>query len=181
MQSRLAGSDSRTEKLAAMVRPLLAGAAAVGALAIGVGGYAVADQLGGTSTTLATTTAAMGCNDWPVTMTLGECQSAGIIRYVALYNLQGAAQFCKWKAANPGEWSRLKTAAQSGERPTSIATWLGASIGNMLEAYDVTGAPPFTIAPNTAPNACGGKLVAPPAVGGVTPGQTSATVTISTS
>ena len=103
-----------------------------------------------------------------------------MIRYVALTNLQGAVQFCKWRDANPGEWSRLKGYSSTGTQPEQIVTWMGGSIKNELEAYFVTGAPTFTIQPNTAPNACTGKLVKPPLVTGVTPGQTEATVTVTT-
>jgi len=122
----------------------------------------------------------MGCNDWvtPVPLTTGECQAAGTIRYVALVNLQGAVQFCKWRSANPGEWTRLKEYAKTGAQPLDIVTWMGSSIKNEIEAYFVVGAPSFTMTPNNAPNACTGKLVAPPTLQGVTPGQTDATVTL---
>lgn len=156
---------------------LIAGVAAV---ALAAGGAVAGSQLAASTETVtvaAATPAPPGCNDWPVTLTTGECQAAGTIRYVALVNLQGAAQFCKWRAANPGEWSRLKGFASTRAAPASIVTWLGASIKNEIEAYFATGAPTFTIGPNTAPNACRTPLPAP-AVSGVTPGQTDATVTI---
>jgi hypothetical protein len=157
-------------------------AAGAGAVVLTAGGFATASQLDiaplSATATTTTTVGAMGCNDWPVQLTTGECQAAGIIRYIALTNLQGAAQFCKWRDANPGEWSRLNGYSSSGTTPASIVTWMGGSIKNELEAYFVTGAPTFTIEPNTAPNACTGKLVKPPVVTGVTPGQTDATVTV---
>jgi hypothetical protein len=166
-----------------MTIPMRGLAVAAGAVVLAVGGYAAADQLdiSPLSATETTTVAAgaMGCEDWPVQLTAGECFAAGIIRNVALYNLQGAAQFCKWRAANPGEWSRLKGYAQTETAPASIVTWFGGSIKNDLEAYFATGAPVFTILPNTAPNACKTPL-APPVVAGVTPGQTDATVTVTT-
>lgn len=166
------------------MRPLVAVAAGAGAVVLAAGGFTAADRLDITplSATATTTVAAgaMGCNDWPVQLTPGECQAAGVIRYVSLVNLQGAAQFCKWRTANPGEWSRLKQAASTGEDPASIVTWMGSHIRDDLLAYRATGAPPFTITPNTAPNACSGKLVKPPVVTGVTPGQTDATVTVTT-
>jgi hypothetical protein len=157
--------------------------AGVAAVALAAGGAVAGSQLASSTETVtvaAATPAPPGCNDWPVELTAGECQAAGIIRYVALINLQGAAQFCKWRAANPGEWSRLKGYASSGTPPASIVTWLGASIKNDLEAYLATGAPTFTIGANTAPNVCRTPIPAP-AVSGVTPGQTDATVTITTS
>lgn len=158
-------------------------AASVGAIALAVAGFTAVQQLGSSSSTPQaveeTTVVAKGCNDWPNPMTWGECQAAGTIRFVALLNMQGAVQFCKWKAANPGEWSRLKVYSESNQAPASIITWLGSSIKNELEAYFATGAPTFSILPNTAPNICGkGALLAPPVVAGVTPGQTDATVTI---
>jgi hypothetical protein len=159
-------------------------AAGAGALVLAASGVAVGTQVTDSSSietvTVMSTPTPPGCNDWPVQLTTGECQAAGVIRYVALYNLQGAAQFCKWRGANPGEWSRLKGYAQTNTSPLNIVTWLGGSIKNELEAYFVTGAPTFTIQPNTAPNACTGKLLAPPVVAGVTPGQTDATVTVTT-
>ena len=118
------------------------------------------------------------CGDFGIVLSDGECSAAGALRFVALYNLQGAAQFCKWKTANPGEWSRLKTYAGTGDATNvNVVTWLGGSIRNILEAYLVTGAPPFTIQPNTAPNVCKTPL-APPVVAGVTTGETDVTVTV---
>jgi hypothetical protein len=98
----------------------------------------------------------------------------------ALANVQPAKPFCTWKAANPGEWSRLSAYASSGTPPTQIVTWQGGSILNSLQAYFVTGAPPFTLQITLPPNACGGKLIKPPLIVGVTPGETSATVTVTT-
>lgn len=122
----------------------------------------------------------MGCEDWTGTFTQRECFAAGVIRNVSLTNLQGASQFCKWKTANPGEWSRLKMYANDGQAPTQIVTWLGNHIQNDLQAYFAAGGPAFLILPNTAPNACTGKLIASPPVQGVTPGQTDVTVTLGT-
>jgi hypothetical protein len=121
----------------------------------------------------------MPCGDFGgILMTSGECFAAGTIRFVGLYNLQGAAQFCKWRAANPGEWTRIKTYAGTGDKTNvNVVTWLGGSIVNGLEAYFVLGAPVFTIQPNTSPNRCKTPL-APPVVAGITPGETDVTVTI---
>jgi hypothetical protein len=119
----------------------------------------------------------MNCEDWSVQLTQGECFAAGAIRNVALSNLQGAAQFCIWRKANPGEWSRLKSYAETENPPEQIVTWFGSGLRNLLEAYFATGAPTFTIVPNTAPNICRTPLPAP-VVSGVTPGQTDVTVTI---
>jgi hypothetical protein len=155
-----------------------------GAAVLAVGGFATANQLdivplSATATTTVTGTP-MGCEDWAGTFTQRECFAAGVIRNVSLYNLQGAAQFCKWKAANPGEWTRLKGYSATGTAPTGIVTWLGGHIQNDLQAYFAAGGPTFTILPNTAPNICGGKLVTPPTIVGVTPGETDATVTVTT-
>jgi hypothetical protein len=147
----------------------------VAALSFG-GSYALQE----TRTTSESVAAAepMRCEDWTGTFTQKECFGAGVIRFVALHNLQGAVQFCKWRDANPGEWSRLKGYTASGTLPLNIVTWLGGSIKNDIEAYFALGAPVFTLLPNTAPNACTGKLVKPPVVEGVTPGETDATVTV---
>lgn len=154
--------------------------AAVGAaLAVGTVGVVAGSQLVGSSSPAAVSTTVANCEDWGP-LPASSCFAGGIIRNVSLHNLQGAVQFCKWRDANPGEWSRLKGYASTGTTPTSIITWMGSHIQNDLQAYFAAGGPVFTIAPNTAPNACTGKLLAPPVVSGVTPGQTSATVTIQT-
>jgi hypothetical protein len=169
-------------------RALLAGSAVavVAAAGIAIGGATMLTDNSTTALVVAPTT--QNCGDWGVTMTQGECQAAGVIRYVALYNLQGSAQFCKWRGANPGEWSRLNSYAASATLPQNIVTWFGASIRNEIEAYFATGAPTMSyqtpggtvagIQPNTSQNACTGKVLAAPSIQGVTPGQTDATVTI---
>lgn len=149
--------------------------AVVAAGAAFVGGYAGSALLSSSAAEPAPAT--MGCENWAGTYTQKECFAAGVIRNVALYNLQGAAQFCKWRPANPGEWTRLKGYASSGIAPQEIVTWFGASIRNQLEAYFAAGAPAFTIEPNTAPNRCKTPIAAP-IVQGVTPGQTDATITV---
>lgn len=159
-------------------------AAVAGAAVLAVGGFATADQfdalpLSATATTTVTGTP-MGCEDWSGSFTQRECFAAGAIRNASLYNLQGAAQFCKWRDANPGEWSRLKGYSSTGTAATQIVTWLGGHIQNDLQAYFAAGGPPFVLLPNTAPNACTGKLLRPPTVTGVTPGQTDVTVTVTT-
>ena len=158
------------------MRNSVKGAAAAGAVILAAVGFSGASYLGGKETASLTPEPPQ-CENWAPTLTPGECFAAGTIRYVSLYNLQGAAQFCKWALANPGEWSRLKSAALIGEPASNIVTWMGGHIKNDLEAYDATGAPVFSIQPNTAPNKCGTPLAAP-SVAGVTPGQTDATVTI---
>ncbi len=158
-------------------------AAGVGALVLGAGGFAVANQAGITPLSATETTTSVvgtkGCNDWPGTFTDGECMAAGFT-LTALHNLQPAVQFCKWKAANPGEWSRLSSYASTGTHSTQIVTWLGGSIQNELEAYFGTRAPPFTLQITLPPNACGGKIIKPPIITGTTSGQTDATVTVTT-
>lgn len=159
-------------------------AAGVAAVALAAGGFGVAQTgISPFSATETTTVSseAMGCEDWSGSYTQRECFAAGVIRNVSLGNLQGAVQFCKWRNANPGEWSRLKGYASSGAAATQIVTWMGGHILNDLQAYFAAGGPAFTILPNTAPNACTGKLFAPPAVQGVTPGQTDVTVTVAPS
>lgn len=156
---------------------------AVGAAALALGGGAavalnsITSESSTSSVTAVAATPTANCEDWNMQLTQGECFAAGIIRNVSLYNLQGAGQFCKWKSANPGEWTRLKGYAISETPPSNIVTWFGAHIKNDLEAYFATGAPTFIIAPNTAPNVCK-TPVPPPVVSGVTPGETDATVTI---
>ena len=139
------------------------------------GGLAVHDFVYSNSSTPDPVNTKM-CEDWGY-MTDGECFAAGAIRFAYFSNLQGSGQFCKWKAANPGEWSRLQGFAQTNIAPVTIITWLGASIRNSLEAYFGTGAPTFTIPPNTAPNICRTPLKAP-TIGKVTAGQDSVTIEI---
>jgi hypothetical protein len=159
-------------------------AAGVGAIVLAVGGFTAADQLGVTplSATETTTVAAgaMGCNDWPGAYTQRECFAAGTL-LTSLQNLQPAVQFCKWRDANPGEWTRIQGYASTATLPTQIVTWMGAHIRDDVMAYLAAGGPTFTLALATPPpNACTGKLVKPPAIVGVTPGQTDATVTVTT-
>lgn len=158
-------------------------AAGVGAAVLAAGGFAVASSqdiipLSATATTT-TVLSEKGCNDWPGAFTDAECGAAGFT-LTALQNIQPAIQFCKWKAANPGEWNRLSAYSSSGTPAQSIITWLGGSINNSLAAYFVTGAPPFTLQITLPPNACGGKLIKPPIISGVTPGETDVTVTVTT-
>lgn len=161
---------------------IVAGALAV--VAVAAGGFVAADQTGtlpirAQSNATSQPTVPQNCETWGSGFTQGECLAAGTIRFVGLYNLQGAGQFCKWQVANPGEWARLQSYAQSNIPATNIVTWFGNSIQNELQAYFATGAPSFAISPNTAPNRCRTPL-RPPIVSGVTPGQTDATVTVTT-
>ena len=159
-------------------------AAGIGAVALLAGGFVTADRLDiaplNATATTTTTVGAKGCNDWPGAFTDGECFAAGSIQ-VSLSNLQPAVQFCKWKAANPGEWQRLSDYAATGTQAQTIVTWLGGSILDELQGYFAAHAPPFTL-PRTPlpPNACGGKVLAAPVIGAVTPGQTDVTVTVKT-
>jgi hypothetical protein len=130
------------------------------------------------STVTVVASAGPACGDFPEITDTGACFAAGVLAFVFWPNIQGAVQWCKWRDANPGEWSRLKTYASTGTTPTQIVTWMGGAMRNALEAYFAAGAPPFTIKPNPAPNACTGKVLAPPTVTGVTPGQTDVTVTV---
>lgn len=157
-------------------------AAALAIFATGIVSATVATNAAETTTTTTqvlapVTDPQMSCGSWMPLLTAGECGAAGTIRYASLNNLQGAVQFCKWKAANPGEWSRIKTYAETATMPTNIVTWLGAHIMQDIQAYFYTGAPAFTIQPNTAPNVCKTPIPAP-IIAGVTPGQTDATITI---
>lgn len=148
--------------------------AVLAGLAVSVGANTL---LSGESYTSPPATGLMQCEDWSEMLTQRECFAAGAIRNVSLYNMQGAGQFCKWVAANPGEWNRLKAYAESGTPPIGIVTWFGGHIQNDLQAYFAAGGPPFTILPNTSPNKCKTPL-SPPVVTGVTPGQTDVTVTL---
>lgn len=152
-------------------------AAIVVAVGVGVTGSQLRDDNDSPRLTASGPTT-MGCNDWPgVFMTSGECFAAGTIRYVSFTNLYNAGQFCKWQAANPGEWNRLQQYAKDKVTPTNIVTWLGGHIKNDLEAYFATGAPTYTMAFTPPPNRCK-TPIAPPTVTGVTPGQTDVTVTV---
>jgi hypothetical protein len=91
--------------------------------------------------------------------------------------LQNAGQFCKWEAANPGEWSRLQGYAATEVQPQSIVTWLGSGLRDEISAYFATGAPPWTILKNYPPNRCKTPLP-PPVIASVTPGETSVTIEI---
>lgn len=161
--------------MATVPRRTLAAAAIVSMGVLGLGGAALVTSDDEAAVTAAP--AVMGCEDWDVQLTSGECFAAGVIRYISLHNLQGSAQFCKWRPANPGEWGRLRAYAETGVTPTSIVTWFGGSINNQLQAYFATGAPAFQVQPNTAPNRCRTPLP-PPVLQSVTPGQTDATVTL---
>lgn len=167
-----------------MVALVKALAAVAGAAVLAIGGYAVADQAGvtplsATATTTVTGTP-MGCNDWQGSYTTRECYAAGTLR-TAMENLMPAVQFCKWRDANPGEWSRLKAYLATATPPTQIVTWMGAAIRDEMGAYLNAGGPPYSIPLNPLPpNACTGKLVKAPTIVGVTPGQTDVTVTVTT-
>lgn len=93
----------------------------------------------------------------------GACGAQGVILHGLLYNIQGAVQFCKWKAANPGEWSRLQAylGAPSTSPPGIVVTWFGAALRDAIQAYSFAYGQPAAM-PIPAPNACGGKLIAPP-------------------
>jgi hypothetical protein len=152
----------------------IAAASAVGAAVIAGGIYTVSNV--GESPRREAAAAEPDCEFGPNIPTQA-CFAAGVIRNVSLSNLQGAAQFCNWKKANPGEWSRLKAYAETGGAPANIVTWFGGHILNDLQAYFATGAPEFIIQPNNAPNICKTPL-APPVVSGVTPSDTDVTVTL---
>jgi hypothetical protein len=124
----------------------------------------------------ATPPALTRCGEWEALYTPRECGAAGLIRYAALHNLQGAAQFCKWRAANPGEWQRLREMAQTGTT-AQVRSWMGAAIRDVLQAYAEAGGPTFTIAPNESPNVCRTPLPAPQ-LDVVSVDETSVTVTI---
>lgn len=158
----------------------MVGGAALGAAAVAMLGAGAASQLSGDSSpqTFAAASAEPRC-EMEGPLNSQACFAAGVIRYVSLGNLQGAGQFCKWRSGSPGEWSRLKAYAQQGAAapPANIVSWFGNHIFNDIQAYFAAGGPPFTIMPNTAPNACRTPLP-PPVVQGVTPGQTDVTVTV---
>lgn len=158
---------------------------ALGGVAVLAAGVASAAVIGNQTASSVTTTLQDGtpvvelrnCGDFNQMMPDSSCFAAGTIRFVSLYNMQGAAQFCVWSKANPGEWLRLQNYAKTNTLPSDIVTWFGGHIKNDLQAYFAAGGPAFTIQPNTAPNRCKTPL-APPAVTGVTPGQTDVTVTV---
>lgn len=148
-----------------------------GALALGGSGALVANELVNTQ---AASEPPKSCEDWGVSLPDEQCFGAGIIRNVSLQNLQGAAQFCNWKKANPGEWLGLKSMAETRQQPSKMITWMGNHILNDLQAYFVLGGTPFVLKPPTAPNVCKTPLATSVKVLGVTPGTTSVTVTVTT-
>ena len=164
---------------------LVLGAVALAVLAIaGIAvGIAVSREDGGSSSPRrgATTTTPMGCNDWAGTFTQKECFAAGVL-LTSFQNLQPAVPFCKWKASNPGEWTRLRAQAAAADPnfTAPVVSWQGASISDTILAYSVLGGPGFELQATLPKNACGGPIVKPPIVQGVTPGQTDATVTVTT-
>jgi hypothetical protein len=119
------------------------------------------------------------CEDWGY-LTDGECFAAGGIRFGALQNLSAAGQFCKWQAANPGEWSRIQGYAATGTEPLNIVTWFGGGVRDLVTSYLAAGGPPFTLVVYSPPNRCKTPLAAP-VVTGVTPGETDVTITIAPS
>jgi hypothetical protein len=155
------------------MRPLAVGAAGfASAVILGLAGVGVAD--------LATPEQASEeryCEDWGIQLSDTECFTAGRIRFGALINIQGAAQFCKWRPANPGEWNRLKEYAESSTTPQNITTWFGGAIRDTITAYFLTGAPVFTMPLNEAPNVCRTPLAPPTEVGVSAADDTSVTLT----
>ena len=153
---------------------------AAGAVVLAAGAGIVGNNLNSSAT--ATDPTQKNCDLTGMMMTAGECGAASLIRVGSLVNIQPAVQFCKWKAANPGEWARLNSYMHSKDEAeaSNIVTWFGASLKNQLQAYFYTGAPEFDLIVNNPPNACGGKLVTPPRITGVTPGETDVTVTVTT-
>lgn len=136
--------------------------AAVGAAAaLFVGGGALGSQLASESS-VAVTEELPFCGEGGPPLDLGLCGVQGTVKGL-LYNMQGAAQFCKWRAANPGEWSRVKAMFLSPQKqpPSGVVTWFGASLRDLSQAYAYAEGAPYTIPPNTAPNACKTPLAPP--------------------
>ena len=93
-----------------------------------------------------------------------------------IYMGNSAGQFCKWQAANPGEWSRIKDMSDGGE-PAAVVTWMGAGLRDAVQAYLVTGAPTFPLVEYRPVNRCR-TPIAPPVIVSVQPGETDVTVTL---
>lgn len=156
---------------------LAARVAAIAAVGLALGGAA---SVGVNELVSSSSPAEAGCNDWVLStpMTQRECFGAGTI-LIGLDNGYQAGQWCKWQAANPGEWSRLQAyAANPVVPPANIISWFGGWIYDQLQAYTALGAPPFTLSPTPAPNRCKTPTLAAPVVGGVTPGPSTVTVTV---
>ena len=88
------------------------------------------------------------------------CAARGVILYGSLYNIQGAGQFCKWKASNPGEWTRIKEYLSS-RTPAQVITWFGASLRDQVQAYFEADGPVTIMPENTAMNICKTPLAPP--------------------
>ena len=134
-------------------------ATALSAAALGAaGGASLAPQ----STSAEPQTYAVNCGDYNEPEDERVCATRGYLLWGMLVNIQGADQFCKWRAANPGEWTRIKGYLSTGTVQTPIITWFGAGLRDVVQTYFAASGRPVAMPPNTAPNKCGGKLVAPP-------------------
>lgn len=132
--------------------------------AVGVAGLIAGDEWTNSESTAVAESAVPVCDSTGTAIDPGACGAQGILLHGALYNIQGAVQFCKWKAANPGEWSRLKgyLAAPSSSTPAIVVTWFGSALRDQIQAYSYAYGNPAQMPAMTAPNACTGRLVAPP-------------------
>jgi hypothetical protein len=136
-------------------------AAGLAAAVVFASGGIAGSVLSTESTTAETTTTVEPfCGESVVPTDPKLCASRGFILYGSLYNIQGAGQFCKWKAANPGEWTRIK--AYINTRTTAqVTTWFGASLRDQVQAYLAADGPTTTMPANNTPNACKTPLSPP--------------------
>jgi hypothetical protein len=110
------------------------------------------------------------------------CQAAQLaLRYQVFGNLVNTAYFWKWKAANPGEHSRLaavmaqpKCSTPANPQPQTLTTFFGAMMGDVVEAYACAlGVEPIAFPARNPPSTGQGDKVAPTAPGPIqvlTPG-----------
>lgn len=131
-----------------------------------LGGGAVGSQLAPETAAVETFPA---CGEGGPQIDTGLCGAQNAIK-AFFHNAQGAGQFCKWKAANPGEWSRVKNMMNNPQTnpPDGVVTWFGASLRDLTQAYAWAQGSAYIIPPNTAANICKTPL-APPTNLRVTP------------
>lgn len=139
------------------------GAALTGAALLAFGG-ATGAVLSTEATESETTTVVLpvcGVTGQPLDESL--CTVQGVLLYGMFYNIQGAGQFCKWSAANPGEWARIKGyVTNPSVPPERIVTWFGAALRDAAQAYAYAEAVAGkAVPPNNVPNKCKTPLSPP--------------------
>jgi hypothetical protein len=146
-----------------MVPKSIAAVAGAGIIALGAGAFLATQNETAPLSVVETVSSTTSCGDTNLPEDTRICGVRGFLLNGSLYNMQGAVQFCKWKAANPGEWTRLKSYLASTTPPLNIVTWLGAHIRDDIQAFLLANNNIGSTMPeNNSPNICGGKILAPP-------------------